>query len=166
MRNPCPLQDAFLKDHRILIRGLTELQSAVDREDRPAAERLAAQLDRVAGPHIEFEEMFFYPMLVAIIGADFVRRLYREHDCGRRALERLRDGDEEDVPWQELRNSLRIAMDHVLSCGSLASHLAALDADCREDLLVKLTDARQRGARWTEIDRTKRVELPIAGSQS
>ena len=159
MLDPTTLKDAFLRDHQILTRGLAALQSAVSRGDGPLAKSLAELLDRDAGPHIEFEETMFYPMLIEVFGKEFVRGLYSEHDCCRRALEYLREIDQGSIAWEELRDSLRIAMDHVKSCGSLTSHLVGLDPDRRRELLDGLIESRERGTKWTEIDRAKRVDL-------
>ena len=81
-----PLTKAFLDDHREMTRRIAGLLDALKRGDAPAAFQFADELDRVAGPHIEFEEAVFYPLLVEARGREFVGRLYREHGEGRHAV--------------------------------------------------------------------------------
>ena len=57
------LSIAFQRDHAVLGRGLHELAAALRDGDILSAKRVAAELDRDAGPHIAFEEQCFYPRM-------------------------------------------------------------------------------------------------------
>ena len=151
------LQNAFLEDHRVVTRGLYDLQQAVDRDDLDTARRLAAELDRVAGPHMDFEQRYFYPMLVDVLGADFVEELYAEHRSGQRAVAALCSiQDNSAIDREELQDCLNVAMNHVLSCGSMTSHLASMTPEQQLQLRQQLDATRREGRRWTELNKETR----------
>ena len=150
-----PLATAFTDDHRVFTRGLSRILRALRRDDQATAVALAEELDRAVGPHIEFEEQVFYPILVESLGKDFVRQLYREHRIGQTAVralmahphgEPLPEGDREGLIEQ-----LETAMDHALSCGTLLSHVTSKDPGEQQRLLDQLEDISRRGHRWTEL---------------
>ena len=66
------LRDAFVEDHRTLTRGLSRMLKLVEDGDYDEAARVAKELDRDAGPHIEFEEKSFYPEVRKTRGRDYV----------------------------------------------------------------------------------------------
>jgi hypothetical protein len=148
------LRDAFLEDHRVLTRGLKGLKRAVEEGELGRAARLADELDRAAGPHIEFEERAFYPELRRTFGNDFVDQLYREHGAGQRALRMLQaHGGGRELGADErasLADDLDVAVQHALSCGSLTSHMDALPGERQQSLLDELERTRRGEARWTE----------------
>lgn len=151
------LAAAFLEDHKVLTRGLATTLSAVQRGDFATAARAAEQLDQQAGPHIEFEERFFYPEVEKSRGAEYVSGLHREHDAGRNALRTLLamrgsgrlDPDDRALVISQLHE----ALDHAVSCGTLLSHLTTLETDQQDVLLAHLLRLRREGPRWTKQSR-------------
>lgn len=151
-----PLTKAFLEDHQKMTRGIARLRNAIQRNDLATAARLADELDRVAGPHIEFEEKAYYPLLVEALGEDFVERLYQEHEEGLKAVRALlrRKSDGKTLsPDQRNRllGQIHTALEHAGTCGTLVSHLAVLDEDRQAALLEQIEEARRRQRRWTEV---------------
>jgi len=151
------LAAAFLEDHKVLTRGLATTLSAVQQGDLATAARAAEELDQQAGPHIEFEERYFYPEVEKSRGPAFVSGLHREHDAGRNALRTLlaiRGAGQLDPDDRALVISqLREALDHAVSCGTLLSHLTTLDVDQQDVLLSHLLRLRREGPRWTKQSR-------------
>jgi hypothetical protein len=143
----------FLADHRAMTRGIHRLRQDVADGDHHAAARHAAELDVVAGPHIRFEEEYFYPVLESVLGAATVDRFLHEHDAGRSALLRLLDRDPEqpfdDEERRCLLQDLDAAMDHARSCGTLASHLEEMDDSRLGYLADGLKALRTRHDTWT-----------------
>ena len=152
---PSPLATAFTDDHRVFTRGLSRILKALRKDDQTTAVALAVELDRAVGPHIEFEEQVFYPILVESLGKDFVRQLYREHRIGQTAVSALVSHPHgEPLPEgarDRLIEQLETAMDHALSCGTLLSHVTTKDPAEQQRLLDQLEDIGRRGHRWTEL---------------
>jgi len=144
---------AFLTDHRVLTRGIDAIHHAVVAKDLPKAQKLAEQLDQEVGPHIEFEERYLYPFLERSLGPDRVRDLCSEHRAGRAALRTLLESAgaaESDLSQVEAQ--LKIMSDHALACGTLASHVEALDEEQRRELLAHLLELRSTPRRWTDLE--------------
>ena len=51
------LGEAFVEDHQHLTRGLNHLLEALRNENFQEAAWIAEELDTIAGPHIQFEEL-------------------------------------------------------------------------------------------------------------
>lgn len=148
------LQEAFLEDHRRLIRGLEEILDALQAADESGAAKAAARLDDEAGPHMEFEEEVFYPRLASIHGQGFVDRLIEEHEAGHTALElliSLEPGQELSPEQREtVEEGVRTALGHALGCGTLMSELGADDRVADPKDLERLRNYRKSGSRWTD----------------
>ncbi len=151
------LRDAFLDDHQKLTKGLSALVRLVESGEWQQAVQKAEELDRIAGPHIEFEEERFYPQVSRSRGKDYVDNLYDEHRSGREAIEALRASAGRTEVTDEERDRvlfhLRRALDHVVSCGTLLSHVTSLEDEEQEKLLSDLEGYRKAGHRWTELSR-------------
>lgn len=149
------LRDAFMEDHRHLTTGLSRLLKALKLNDPPKAVEIADELDRVAGPHMAFEEEVFYPELEKRFGQEFVSRLYGEHELGQTAVRTLvtqRPVDPlEPTDQLSLIEEVETALNHALSCGSLLSHITTLSVAEREELLTRLQAFREEAPRWTDL---------------
>jgi hypothetical protein len=152
-----PLATAFVDDHQQLTRALKQLKDALGRHDLSEAKRIAEELDRAAGPHILFEEVFLYPEVARARGRDYIDRLYEEHRAGRDLLTRVlalrsdsrrRLGDEEQA---RLLQQAEMMLDHAVSCGTLLSYLTTLDQTTQKEYFAALLALRQQAKRWTEI---------------
>jgi len=148
-----PLAKAFLEDHKHLIQGFSRLLQALKENDVSKASQIADDIDRQAGPHIEFEEEFFYPILQQARGREYVSQLYQEHGAGLHAVKSLRDakGDLGTDETEALLADAQTALDHAVSCGSLLSHVTTLGDQQQAELLEKLLGLRKQGRRWTEF---------------
>jgi hypothetical protein len=161
------LGKAFVEDHRHLIRGFTDLKSALEQGDLDAARRIADQLDRAAGSHIRFEEEVLYPRVAEVRGRAFADRLYAEHAVGRAVIRQILDLPEGSALDPALRDQCvagtGTALDHVLRCGTLLSHLTAPDASQQAELLDVLEAMRRHPRRWTELPEHGRAETDDGG---
>ncbi len=158
-----PLAQAFIEDHQKVTRALVGLRDAVERGTLAEASARAQELDRVAGPHMEFEEKVFYPQVARMLGAEDTAMLYAEHHEGQEVVKALL-GKEAAEPFSDgertrLLRGLQTAFEHVLSCGTLVSHVTTLDAQDQARLLERLLAFRERGRRWSELPHR---ELPTA----
>ena len=153
-----PLERAFVEDHRRLTRGFARLLEALQQEDDERAVQIADELDRQAGPHIEFEEHVLYPHVAETRGEQFVGRLYREHrtafEAVRFLLERREHPQLTPEERAKLKEQVQTGLEHAISCGTLLSHLTVLDADRQAELLKQLEAYRRRGHRWLEVDQS------------
>lgn len=149
------LGDAFVHDHRQTTRRLSRLLKALRRNDPAEARRLADELDRIAGPHIRFEEEIFYPEVARILGREYAARLYDEHQIGRGALADIlsRDtaGPLEPEEQKDLVGRVETAVSHAASCGTLLSHLTGMEESQQAEMLSRLEELRREGKRWTEL---------------
>jgi Hemerythrin HHE cation binding domain len=153
MKEKNPLAKAFLEDHKHLIQGFSRLLGALEEGDVTEASQIADDIDRLAGPHIEFEEEFFYPILEQVRGREYVSQLYKEHGAGLHAVKSLL-GAKSDLGSDEteaLVSEAQTALDHAVSCGGLLGHVTALDEEQQVELLQKLLGLREQGRRWTEL---------------
>jgi len=153
-----PLTDAFLADHRHLTRGFSALIEALERDDLAEAKRIADELDRLAGPHIEFEELVYYPAVERSLGRDNVDKLYHEHQVGLGAIRSLLERDDTpliDAERGRLLADANVALEHAVSCGALLGYVTALAEEEQAEMLRHLEAARERGRRWTELSRTR-----------
>lgn len=152
---PSSLKDAFIEDHQTLTRGLSHLLKLVQEEDYDEASRVARELDKAVGPHIEFEEKSFYPEVRKTRGREYVENLYDEHGSGLeavRALSKLEPGDVPDPEERErLLSLLRRVLDHAVSCGTLLSHVTSLADVEQQEFLAELERYRKLAHKWTEL---------------
>ncbi len=149
-----PLELEFIDDHRHMIRALKDLQAAVDAGHWKEAADLADELDRIAGPHIAFEERWLYPLVALHRGSQFSQTLEDEHGVvldALRCLQSTRSTQWSPEKQQAMHSSLQTGLDHAVTCGTLLSHLSVLDAEHQEALLGQLQRLRTEGPRWTEL---------------
>lgn len=142
---------AFLVDHRKFMKLLRDVGLALNAGDLAQARALAATLDKVAGPHIAFEEAVLYP---AVRGHDhtFVTGLYDEHQSIVRALDRLLNESELDATSrQEIADAFDQGVRHAEHCGTLVSQLSALSPDDQREALDELYQLRASDLKWTEL---------------
>jgi hypothetical protein len=152
------LAEAFVEDHRTLTRGLSRLLELVEAGNYDEASRVAKELDRDAGPHIEFEEKSFYPEVRKARGREYVENLYDEHRSGLEAVRMLSElepgatlsGEERE----RLLTHLRRVLDHAVSCGTLLSHVTALPVEDQQGFLEELERFRELAHKWTELHGT------------
>lgn len=151
----CALAKAFVEDHRHLTRGFRDLMQCLRREDWVGARDAAETLDRLGGPHIEFEERYLYPRVRQLRGDGFADALYDEHEVGRQAIATLLMLGAGDALSADQRDRLlaesQIAYDHAVACGALLSHLTVLPPEEQRRLAERLTELREKGRRWTRL---------------
>ena len=155
-RNGMPeLEKTFVAEHQTLMRGLTRVLQKLQAGDFSAARKLADELDRTAGPHIQFEEQVLYPEVGRARGKSYEQQLRDEHKTVQRAIKRLINSDLSDEELSSLRTelegALNVAVEHAESCGTLISHLETFSAAERQQALQRHDEFRERAARWTEL---------------
>ncbi len=147
------LQQEFLEDHRRLIRELRAMLTSLERGDVASAVALAGELDEDAGAHMAFEEEVFYPRLARVHGQAFVDRMVREHATGQRAVKSLLSlapgAVLAEADRQAIVQDLRVALGHVMSCGTMLSELDSGEAEADEQALARLRELRLDGALWS-----------------
>ena len=147
------LEREFAQDHRKLTRGFAGIIEALRRNDWDEAVRLAVQLDREGGAHIDFEERILYPKVAETRGKDYVGNLYDEHQI---AIDALRDLIQNPADFNESRRQLLIkkiqtGLDHAVSCGTLLSHLTVLSEEAQLRLLEERKASRAEGKSMLEL---------------
>lgn len=151
------LRDAFISDHQAMIRGFRDLRDALERHDDSAAAAIADRLDRSAGAHIEFEERDYYPVLREWLGRDRVEEMYDEHGTGFAAILALAfrpaSMGVSSGERARLMENVDVALDHAVACGAALAYLDELDEPRQQKLLDALYAARERGHRWSELER-------------
>jgi hypothetical protein len=146
---------AFQRDHATLGRGLHDLAVALRDRDILSAKRLAAELNQNAGPHIAFEEQYFYPKMRELIGDQEVDRLYAEHRVGQAALGRILSMP--DAAWPNGNQVVVLLCDvelmerHVAECGEMFGAMGRIPAGEQRALLAQLDELRASGQYWTEL---------------
>lgn len=148
------LKDAFLDDHREMTRGFVRLRECLQNGDWQNAKSLAAEIDRIAGPHIEFEESLYYPRLAPVVGSMAIRHMYREHSIGLDVIREILSADQEapeSSVLADFADRCGHMLDHAHGCGVLVSHLTGLPDDEERELLRRLLKMRLQGRLWTEV---------------
>jgi len=156
------LFDEFRRDHQVMGRGLFEIATALKAEDDQKAAEAARALDVVAGPHIRFEELYFYPELRGLLGDSTVDRFESEHREGLAAVLRLSRLEKNAVLTTEERKQSRDQIDtmrvHTDECGEHFGALGRLPKQQQKNLLSALQRLRLAGDRWTERARGRTSE--------
>ena len=150
-----PLVTEFLKDHQQFSRLLYEISKLLEAEDLQKARVRAEELNRLAGPHIAYEEAELYPRLQGMgVTSVSEEHLVGEHHQVLDAVELLLRS--EPLTPDELtqcREGIKIALDHAEHCGSLISLVSRLGQKEQAASLVVLKQLREEGKSWTELKR-------------
>ncbi|MCA9215658.1 MAG: hemerythrin domain-containing protein [Planctomycetales bacterium] len=149
------LVEEFVRDHKEMSQLLMEVITHLKAKDVAAARSVAQELDRVAGPHIQYEEGDLYPRVSGrAIESEYTRSLYHEHLEAVTSLKLLLCKDElsEEEVVAVLRG-LRNGLKHAEQCGSLVNLLSALPEVAQRESLVFLRECRDRGRLWTDLIR-------------
>ncbi len=157
MNNPSKeLPIAFQRDHAVLGRGLHDLAVALRDGDILSAKRVAAEVDRDAGPHIAFEEQCFYPRVRDFLSDPEVDRFYAEHRLGQTALGQIMAMP--DAAWPDARQMNGLLGDvelmerHVAECGALFAAMDLIPAIEQRTLLAQLNGLRASASCWTSLE--------------
>lgn len=81
----------FRDDHRCIRDLIMDSITAIINNNMESTKTLLNQLDEVAGPHFRFEEDALYPQLIPIYGAEYINKLYTDHDLAIARLARLKE---------------------------------------------------------------------------
>lgn len=147
-----PLVKEFLADHQQMSTLLLHTLVSLEEGDVEAAVTAANALNRVAGPHIAFEESELYPRISGEqLISESTRELYAEHREAVLAVKKLLDDPQPNTATKmEIVGGLRTGVQHAKHCGSLVSLLAALPEPEQKASLQKLLDFREDGKLWTD----------------
>ena len=149
------LKEEFVHDHRQLTRGYLAIAKALKNDNLAKAKSLAEELDKVAGPHIQFEELHLYPRVAENRGDSYAAKLYGEHNEILEAIQKLLQCRElSSVKQQELAHGMQIGLEHAATCGTLLSQLTALPSPVQMQLLEEYQKLKVAGKRWTQLQRT------------
>lgn len=149
------LFEAFRQDHAVLGRGLHEMSAHIRGGDLRAAKSCGARVNREAGAHIAFEELFFYPTLRRLLGDADVDRLYHEHAQGLSVVKALAklpdDATLTEAERQAMLQDSELMEAHVAECGELFGAMGRVSIEEQEALYRELLALRQKAPRWTEF---------------
>jgi len=148
------LEKEFIEDHQKLTSSFQKLIGAVELNDPKRMRASAESLDKVAGPHMAFEESVLYPQVGRDRGDGFEQRLLQEHQVARSAILFLTDHSE--VPLEPKNRALvleqlRVGLDHAIACGALLSHITVSSDERQQEMLNELRKLRSKGVRWSEL---------------
>lgn len=156
------LEKEFATDHREMTQGFARLLELLRSGEDAEARQLASDVDRLAGPHIEFEETVLYPAIAREEGQDFAARLNTEHATVLEAIKSLLSQPNEstidDNTRERLIEQFQTGLDHAETCGSLMGHLTTLDESQHQTYLQQLLECRERGRRWSDRHHTPASE--------
>lgn len=155
MPNDDALFAAFREDHAVLGRGFHDLSQSLRVRDIAVACAAADNVDRLAGAHIAFEERYFYPALVSLLGEDEVARLRREHQTGLSVIQELKAASEDepvtDSQWPSLLERSQEMEQHIAECGELFGAMGRIEAAERDALYQHLLELRRQAPRWSDL---------------
>ncbi len=161
MENQSALEKAFLEDHHKMMRGLDTVSRALAEGDRRRAMEAARELDRAAGPHIQFEEEVLYPRVKEARGQAYYDTLIGEHDNARHGVEALLKlgdasgdaGEPSAADAGKIQADIETGLEHGAHCGTLLSYLTTLDPARQQSALDRLLELRRTGSPWHLLPR-------------
>ena len=144
---------AFLVDHRKFMQLLRDVGLALRAGEVERARELAAELNRVGGHHVAFEEAVLYPALDDTShDRSLVIGLFEEHQNIVSALEQLVDSPSLDAETlQQITLAFEEGTRHAEHCGTLISQLSRLSPDDQREALDELLQLRSSELKWTEL---------------
>ncbi len=149
------LRSAFLGDLQQLTNGYQELLQAIEQDDFEQARHLAQKLDRLAGPHIEFEERYLYPQVECQRGEAYAMRLYDEHLAVLDTLISIQQSASQTAPNMRTKQSWMAGIEqgfqHDGSINMLLSHLESLGPHQQAEMLESLERLRTIGRCWSDL---------------
>lgn len=147
-----PLVKSFIDDHKAMMRLLRDVSVALNEDDVAQAKMLAEELNRLAGPHIAFEETVLYPLIDDQTGdRPFVENLYAEHQEILEAISQLADGELSPQKLEAVRAAFQSGLDHAEHCGTLISRLSSMSEADQQDAQDELDELRERNITWTQL---------------
>lgn len=152
------LRTVFCHGHRQLADGLRGMIEAIEDEDCPLASKLAEDLDRRAGPHVEFEERYLYPVVEDEFGEAYATKLYEEHAELIATLIELQQLDLESRPSSESKarwlECLNNGLSHLNVSQTLLNYLRPMSTEQKAQLLQRHQNLLARGHRWSQLHPT------------
>ncbi len=149
-----PLIAEFLKDHQQFSRLLYQIKKLLDENNFEAAQERAAELDRLAGPHIAFEEAELYPRLKILgernVTEDLLVDQHRDAVDVLRMLIEVKNPNPETI--EQIKSGFERALAHAEHCGSLISLMTQLDENEQAESLRELIRLRKTEQLWTDLD--------------
>ena len=152
------LHTAYSEGHQRLVAGLRQIIQAIEQEDYATAVESAGEIDRLAGPHVEFEERYLYPVVEEIDGEATASRLYTQHVHSIATLHELEHWPEGVAPHADVRQrwlcSLRSAVEHAAQTHALLNYLGGMPLAQKQQMLRRHEALQQHGHRWSELHPT------------
>ena len=134
----------FRQEHRIVRDALLDLIQAFVGRDRSRIQDLIGQVAKYTGPHFRYEEESLYPELVQIFGAEYVERVFSDHDRAIATAKQLAAlGAKESLTDQEVNQAVawvRSILPHVSDCDGLSIMVERLE----EEKVQAIFDSRER----------------------
>lgn len=149
------LQANLLRGHRQLAEGLSGTIAVLERGDFGTAAKLADELDRDAGPHVEFQERYLFPVVEEQQGEAIAVKLYDELGsvvATLMELQRLSSGLSPSATMKRrwLR-SLRRGLRHLRRTRPMFACLAEQPIRRKAELLRRHERLRRRPHRWSQL---------------
>lgn len=151
----------FRADHRQVRDGLIELTAALEAKEVKKAREILARIDKLIGPHFQFEEEALYPALRVFLG-EYVDDLIKEHDgviaTARACATLLQKPELDDEEARAAAKNARALLVHVSNCDGLGILAERLTPQELARLGEKLVAARKAGLsllKWADTIRSQ-----------
>ncbi|TWT79623.1 hypothetical protein CA13_10270 [Planctomycetes bacterium CA13] len=149
------LERTCIEDHREIKRGYRELLSLIEKRDFVSAAVVANRLDKRAGPHIEFEEMYVFPEVHEAHGSAYVEEIFDERRRLIEVIDELKTLTPQSNPTQDQLEEWTLLLERGLerarSSGSLLVHLQVHSMEQQQEQLDVLRKLKEQGHRWSEL---------------
>lgn len=157
---------AQLKSDHVKVRDiLLDIIEAANKQDAAKALELLLRLDKLGGPHFQWEEETFYPTLERFYGGEYKEYLYSVHDriirAARKLAEILGKGELSEADAAKVIALVRAdILPHPIECEGLAlfsERLTRQELDEMNEHFQKVRKDNHPLLEWAEKVRTRKA---------
>ncbi len=153
------------KDHNWVRDILLDIIEASQRRDVTKALELLLRLDKLGGPHFQWEEEIFYPTLERFFGSEYKEYLFGVHDriirAARQLAEILGKGEISQEESRKIPSLIRSEiLPHPIECEGLTLFADKLTKEELEAMAKHFAAVRKSGVpllEWAAKIRTRKV---------
>lgn len=172
-RTPQPSQlaahfsEIFRDEHRNVRDALLDLIQAFQQRSKPRMQELLQMIAALTGPHFRYEEESLYPALAEIFGAEYIEKLFGDHDRAIGKAKRLVEVAAQeslcDQDVAEATKHIRAILPHVSDCDGLSIMVERLPAEKVQAVFKARDRCRKDGLnliQWAESVRQRPAVAP------
>ena len=158
---------AQLQTDHVQVRDiLLDIIEAARRQDATKALELLLRLDKLGGPHFQWEEESFYPALEKFFGPQYKEYLLSVHDriikTARKLATILGKGEITEKEVEEVINLVRTEiLPHPIECEGLTLFSERLSQKELDDMAKHFASVRKQGLallEWADTVRARKVQ--------